>query len=264
MSSSRHDWPTDTAALPPPPPPPGPPPEADPGNRIGLGMLLAIVLLAAAAAGLAALLLTRHHGNSKTKASPTTVVVTTTAAPTTPAAAKTAKPAKKLILPVPDLVGSSWKDAAAGLRRAGFEVSLVSVSSALPRGTVAGQDPKPGAKVAKGSDIRLKLSTGAKASTTTPRATAAPTPTAPAATTTTAQQQTTTQAALQQTTSQTGRQPTTAQVPGFTGRQLQPAVQQLEQAGLKASIAYVPSDQPFGAVVAQTPSSGASAKTARR
>lgn len=221
-------------------------------------MLLAIVLLAAAAAGLAALLLTRHHGNSKPKASPTTVVVTTTAAPTTPAAAK---PAKKLILPVPDLVGSSWKDAAAGLRRAGFEVSLVSVSSALPRGTVAGQDPKPGAKVAKGSDIRLKLSTGAKASTTTPRATAAPTPTAPAATTTTAQQQTTTQAALQQTTSQTGRQPTTAQVPGFTGRQLQPAVQQLEQAGLKASIAYVPSDQPFGAVVAQTPSSGASAKT---
>jgi serine/threonine-protein kinase len=40
---------------------------------------------------------------------------------------------------------------------------------------------------------------------------------------------------------------------------VQPAVQRLEQAGFKASIAYVPSDQPFGTVVAQSPSSGASA-----
>jgi serine/threonine-protein kinase len=50
-------------------------------------------------------------------------------------------------------------------------------------------------------------------------------------------------------------------VPSLGGRQLQPAVQQLDHAGLKASVAYVPSDQPFGAVVAQTPSSGTSATT---
>jgi len=215
-------------------------------------MLLAIGLLAAVAAGLAALLVTRRHNQNQPQAAPTTVVVTTTAAPTTTAAAK--GPAKKLILPVPDLVGSSSKDASTGLRRAGFKVHLVSASSALPRGTIAAQDPKPGAKVAKGSDIRLKVSTGAAATATTP---GAPATTTPAATT-----------AQQPTTAQSGTtpapQPTTAQVPTLGGRQLQPAVQQLDRAGLKASVAYVPSDQPFGAVVAQTPSSGASAPTGSR
>src|SRR5262249_40704653 len=108
---------------------------------------------------------------------------------------------------------------------------------------------KPGAKVAKSSEIRLKVSTGATAPTTTP---AAPATTAAAATTTNPTQQHTPPAAPQ---------PTTAQVPGLGGQQLQSAVQRLEQAGLEASIAYVPSDQPFGAVVAQTPSSGVSARS---
>src|SRR5262249_22611249 len=56
-------------------------------------------------------------------------------------------------------------------------------------------------------------------------------------------------------------QPTTAQVASLTGQQLQSAVQRLDQSGLKASVAYVPSDQPFGTVVAQAPASGASATT---
>jgi beta-lactam-binding protein with PASTA domain len=214
-------------------------------------MLLAIVVLGAVAAGLAALLWTRHHGDNRPTATPTTVVVTTTAAPTTAAnAPKAAK--KKLILPVPDLVGTAWDDSAAGLRRAGFKVSLVSVPSALPRGAVVAQDPKPGAKVAKGSDIRLEVSTGVEHGTTTARQTnpATPAATTPAAT---VQQQQTTQATTQAT------QPTTASVPSLSG-DLQPAVQQLDQAGFKASVAYVPSDQPLGALVAQTPSDGASAK----
>jgi beta-lactam-binding protein with PASTA domain len=202
-------------------------------------MLLAIVVLAAVAAGLAALLLTRDHNKNQPQAAPTTVVVTTTAAPTATPAAK--GPTKKLILPVPDLVGSSRKNASAGLRRARFKVHLASASSALPRGTIVAQDPKPGAKVAKGSDIWLKVSTGAPATATT----------APAAEQPTTAQATTTPAP----------QPATTHVASVTGQQLQSAVQQLEQAGLKASIAYVPSDQPFGAVVAQTPSSGASARS---
>jgi len=243
MSTSRGDWPTDTATLPPAPPPSARPPEAEPGNRIGLGMLLAIVVLGVVAAALAALLFVRHHNKNQPQAAPTTVVVTTTAAPTTTAAAK--GPTKKLILPVPDLVGSSWKDASAGVRRAGFKVHLVSASSALPRGTIVAQDPKPGAKVARGSDIRLKVSASA----------AAPATTAPAATT--AQQPTTAQA----TTTSPAPQAATAHVASLTGQQLQSAVQQLDRAGLKASIAYVPSDQPFGTVVAQTPSGGASAPT---
>jgi beta-lactam-binding protein with PASTA domain len=254
MGTPRQDWPADTATLPPaPPPPPAPPAEPDPGNRIGLGMLLAIVVLGAVAVGLAALLWTRHHGDNRPTATPTTVVVTTTAAPTTAAnAPKGAK--KKLILPVPDLVGTPWNDSAAGLRRAGFKVSLVSVPSALRRGAVVAQDPKPGTKVAKGSDIRLKVSTGVEHATTTARQTtnpATPAATTPAAT---VQQQETTQATTTQAT-----QPTTASVPSLSG-DLQPAVQQLDQAGFKASVAYVPSDQPLGTLVAQTPSDGASAK----
>ena len=86
---------------------------------------------ALAALVLAAVLLTRHHDKN---AAPTTVVVTTT--PVTTSSTKATKPAKatKLILPVPDLVGQQWKDAATGLRRAGFHVSFVTVPSrAAPR-----------------------------------------------------------------------------------------------------------------------------------
>jgi len=235
------------------------PPE-DPGNRIGLGMLLAIVALAAAGAALAAVLLTRHH---HTNASPTTVVVTTTALPPTTAASTTArKPAKKLLLPVPELVGRQWKDATAGLRRAGFHVSFATVPSALPRGVITAQDPKPGAKVARGSDVRLNVSNGAKQQATSTQQTA----TAPAAGATTPTSTTGPATAAQPSTSSTptttaqAPQPATAQVPTLSG-DLRSVLQQLDQAGFHASIAYVPNTQPLGTVVAQSPAGGASAKT---
>ena len=238
------EWPAHTTPL---------PPGDEPGNRIGLGMLLAIVALAAAGAALAAVLLTRDDQH---KAAPTTVVVTSTPAPTTTPTTTTKK--KKLVLPVPDLIGQPWKQAAAGLRRAGFHVGFATVRSALPRGSVTAQDPKAGTKVAKGSDIRLNISAGIKQQTTTAAQTTTPattvaTTTAPAqattSATTTAPAQTTTQA-----------QPTPASVPALSG-DLQPAVQQLDRAGLLASIAYVPGTQELGTVVAQTPAAGASAKT---
>jgi serine/threonine-protein kinase len=213
-------------------------------------MLLAIGVLALVAAVLAAILLTRHHHKSAT---PTTVIVTTTAAPTTTQATTATTKAKKLILPVPDLVGEQWKDASAGLRRAGFHVSLVTVPSALPRGAVTAQDPRAGARVARGSDIRLNVSSGAKQPTTTSQAATTATPTTSTPATTTAP--TTTEA----TTTQAAR-PTTASVPSLSG-ELQPAVQQLDQAGFVASIAYVPGTQPLGTVVAQSPSGGGTAKT---
>jgi beta-lactam-binding protein with PASTA domain len=243
------DWPAETTPLPPVPPPPpgGPPPEPEPGNRIGLGMLLAIVVLAAAGAVLAAILLTRddHHQN----AAATTILVTTTAAPTTTA---TTAAKKKLILPVPDLVGQPWKEAAAGLRRGGFHVTFVTVPSALPRGSVVAQDPAAGTRVAKGSDVRLNISSGVKQPTTTqPTTTAASTTSA----TTTTEAQTTTPV-----TTTKPSQPTDAQVPSLSGN-LQSAVQQLDQAGFVASIAYVPGTQPLGTVVAQAPSGGSTAKT---
>jgi beta-lactam-binding protein with PASTA domain len=258
MSVPPGEWPADTTPL--PPAPPAVPPEADPSNRIGLGMLLAIVLLAAAGAGLAAVLIARHHHHHNA-ASATTVIVTTTptSLPTTTARAK-----KKLILPVPDLVGRQWNEASAGLRRAGFHVSFATVRSALPRGVVTAQDPKPGAKVAKGSDVRLNVSTGVggPTSTTTRQATTPATTTAAttqAATTTSASTTSAATTTTAQTTTQAA-QPTSAQVPSLSG-DLQPALQQLDQAGFHASIAYVPGTQPLGTVIAQSPAGGATAKT---
>jgi eukaryotic-like serine/threonine-protein kinase len=253
-------WPADTSTLPPPPPPPAPagPPPDEPDNRIGLGMLLGIAVLAAVGAAIAAVLLTRDHNRN---AGPTTVVVTTTSAPTTTNTTTAAKHAK-LLLPVPDLVGQPWKEAAAGLRRAGFHVSIATVRSALPRGSVTAQDPKAGTKVAKGSDIRLNISNGIKQQTTTAaQTTAPPQATTPASTapTTTAPAQTTTQPATTAPTT-TQAQPTSASVPALSG-DVQGAVQALDRAGLRASIAYVPGTQPLGTVVAQRPASGASAKT---
>jgi beta-lactam-binding protein with PASTA domain len=257
MTAPHGEWPADTTPLP-PAPPPAAPPEAEPGNRIGMGMLLAIVLLAGFAVALAAILISRHHHKSATA---TTVVVTTAAAPTPTTTAK--KPKVKLLLPVPNLVGSQWKQASDGLRRAGFHVSFASVRSALPRGTVTAQDPKAGARVAKGSDVRLNISTGTAQHTTTsqPATNAQPATTAPATT----QAATTgpTSTAATTTSAQTTTappQPTTAQVPSLSG-DLQPALQQLDQAGLRASIAYVPGTQPLGTVIAQSPAGGASAKT---
>jgi beta-lactam-binding protein with PASTA domain len=279
----QSSWPeteADTSVAPPPPPPPpaAPPGDDEPGNRIGMGMLLAIGVLAVAAAVLAAILLTRHHHHAST--APTTTVVVTTA----PAAVTTvpAQP-KKLILPVPDLVGQSSKAAAAGLRRAGFHVTFATVPSARPRGTVTAQDPAAGQRVAKGSDVRLNLSDGSKATTTAPQATTPQTTTAPQPTTTVAQttstpaptttpaqttstpaQTASTPAQTTSTPAQTTSAPTPAPsapapVPSLSG-DLKSSLQQLDQAGFKASIAYVPSEQPLGTVVSQSPSGGATAK----
>ena len=254
MTAPYGEWPADTTPLP-PAPPPAAPPEAEPGNRIGMGMLLAIVLLAGFALALAAILVSRHHHKS---AAATTVVVTTTAAqpPTTTTATK---PKAKLLLPVPSLVGSQWKQASAGLRRAGFHVSFASVRSALPRGTVTAQDPRAGAKVAKGSDVRRNISTGTGQQTAT---TAPATATTAPATATTAPATATTAPATTTAPAQTtaAPQPTTAQVPSLSG-DLQPVLQQLDQAGFHASIAYVPGTQPLGTVIAQSPAGSASAKT---
>ena len=57
-------------------------------------------------------------------------------------------------------------------------------------------------------------------------------------------------------------QPTSVSVPDVgTGSAARDAVQKLNAAGLLATIAYVPSDQPFGTVVAESPQAGASSST---
>jgi serine/threonine-protein kinase len=120
-------------------------------------MLLAIGLLAAAAAVLATILLTRHH--QKSAQTPQTTVVLTSA----PATSATTAPTRKLTLPVPDLVGTQWKAAADGLRRSGFHVSLLTVPSALRRGTVTAQDPPAGRRVATQTTTAARTTTASPA-----------------------------------------------------------------------------------------------------
>jgi beta-lactam-binding protein with PASTA domain len=55
----------------------------------------------------------------------------------------------------------------------------------------------------------------------------------------------------------------TATVPSLSGK-LQSALQQLRDAGFQASVAYVPSAEPFGTVVAQSPAPGATAPQSSR
>jgi hypothetical protein len=74
----------------------------------------------------------------------------------------------------------------------------------------------------------------------------------PAMHTTTAASTTTT------TTAATTTTPATATVPSLSGK-LQSALQQLRNAGFQASVAYVPSSEPSGTVVAQSPAGGATA-----
>jgi len=56
-------------------------------------------------------------------------------------------------------------------------------------------------------------------------------------------------------------QPTSVPVPDVGSAQARDAVQKLNAAGLLATIAYVPSDQPLGTVVAESPQPGTSSST---
>jgi eukaryotic-like serine/threonine-protein kinase len=237
------NWPTNDTLVA-PPPPAGPPPvvpDPEPGNRIGLGMLLAIVFLAIVAAVLAVVFVTRNHHSKPTAAR--TVFVTTNAKTTHSA---------PVSVPVPSLVGLSKADAVTQLRRAGFSVTLATVPGSAPAGTVSAQSPAGGTSKPSGSTVRLNLSSGqgGAAPKTTPVAAKTP----PPAATTTAPATTTTAAAP------APQQPTTASVPALSGDG-RSAIEQLSSAGFRITIAYVPATSTLGTVVSQSPSSGASAPT---
>jgi serine/threonine-protein kinase len=56
----------------------------------------------------------------------------------------------------------------------------------------------------------------------------------------------------------------TVSVPDVTGQPQEAAQRQLNTAGLKAGVVYVPSDQPQGTVVSQSPAAGTTAKRGTR
>jgi eukaryotic-like serine/threonine-protein kinase len=63
---------------------------------------------------------------------------------------------------VPSLKGRQLTDAVAAVASAGLTYRAFPVPSEEPRGTVTGQDPKPGTRVPKGSRVRINYSNGPK------------------------------------------------------------------------------------------------------
>jgi beta-lactam-binding protein with PASTA domain len=283
-------------APPPAAPPPVPPPEAGPpaDRRIGAGMLLALGALALVAAGiLIAWLLTHQKSDHKTT---TVVVTTQPkTAPLPPKVSvprlvglkeqdalvrlgqvglkpkeifrPTKKPTGVVVsqspqeatelrrgarvtlvidsgapkVAVPDLTGIPFTDAQAKLQQLGLSATKTETTSTEPAGTVVDQAPKPGGQLAKGSTVTLSVSKGPGQSTT-------PT-TSPAATTNAATTPTTTAAAAPP-------QPQTATVPDVTGQKEAAAVTALGNAGILASIVFVPGTDPLGTVVQQAKPAG--------
>jgi beta-lactam-binding protein with PASTA domain len=276
------------APAPSPAGPAGPPPD----RRVGAGMLLALAVLALVAIGiLVAWLLT--NGNDSTAATTTVIVTTARGTTASPHVAvprliglkeqaavlrlgqvglrpkEVFRPTKKpkglvvaqkpkeatslargaqvtLVVDsgaprvvVPDVRGKSLAEARAALDALGLESVTTQVAENKPPGTVVDQGPKTGTKVAKGSAVTLSV-VQAKAKTTTATTTAAPTTTAP---TTTAP--TTTAAA-----------PQTATVPDVEGQTEAGAAQRLLQAGVLASIVFVPADDTLGTVEQQAKPEG--------
>jgi beta-lactam-binding protein with PASTA domain len=216
--------------------------------------LVGLALLAGLAAFLVWLTVYRNHDSS---AAPAAVVVSQKAT-------------------VPKVVGIRYQAAQFQLRQAKLASKLVRKPAKRPRGIVVGQAPKAGKSVPQGTAVALVISTG-------PPGVAMPDVTGlAAADAVRALQARGLQPTLQQVASsqppgtviaqkpdagkrakrgtavtlQVAKGQTAIAVPDVTGQPQQQAISSLEQAGLKATIAQVPSSQAKGTVVAQSPSAG--------
>ena len=144
---------------------------------------------------------------------------------------------------LPDLTGQSYADAQSKLDALGLGSTRTDVTSTEPAGTVVDQAPKAGGKLAKGSTVTLSVAKGSSTTTssTTTASTTSGTTTTSATTTTTAGRPAT---------------PTSATVPDVSGQTEQAAVTSFANAGVLASLVFVPSQDPLGSVVQQAKASG--------
>lgn len=222
---------------PPPPPPAGGPP---PDRRIGAGMLLGLGALLLVAAGiLIAYLLT--HNNDK-KQNTTTTVVTT--APSTTVPPKVA---------VPRFVGMKEQDALVRAGQVGLKPKEVFHPSKAPKGTVISQAPQEGTEVPRNSEVKIVVDSSPKPATTTaPTTTAATTTTA----TTTAATTTTATTTAPTTTAAAPPQPTSATVPDVTNQTEAQAATAFGNAGILASVVFVPGTDTLGTVEQQAKPAG--------
>jgi eukaryotic-like serine/threonine-protein kinase len=133
-------------------PPEGPPPGPWPDRDLWPWLLVLLVLVVVGI--VAAVLLTR---DDKNKNSATTTTVAVPRPQTTPAT--TPAPAVARVN-LPNLVGIPAPTAIVRLRDEGLQSAVVSVFSTKPPGVVVAQKPGAGARVAKGSTVRLNVSKG--------------------------------------------------------------------------------------------------------
>jgi beta-lactam-binding protein with PASTA domain len=146
------------------------------------------------------------------------------------------------LLSVPDVVGQTRVTALAAVRAAGLVPQAFNVRSAQPKGTVLAQRPQAGTRVPGGSKVRLNISSGQTAAGAPPPPPPPPPPPAPPRST----------------------KPPTVTVPDVTGRPQAGAQRQLNSAGLKANVVYVPTDEPEGTIVSQSPDAGTTRKRGTR
>jgi len=208
-------------------PPPAAPPPAD--RRIGAGMLLGIGVLVLVAAGIVIAYLLTHNSDHKAA----TTVVTTTA-PSTTVAPKVA---------VPRFVGMKEADALVRAGQVGLQPKEVFKPTKAPKGIVTSQNPQEGSELARGATVTLVVDSTPKATTTSSTSTATTTSATTTAPTTTAA---------------APPQPQTATVPDVTGQKEAAAVQSFGNAGLLASIVFVPASDPLGTVEQQAKPAGTS------
>jgi beta-lactam-binding protein with PASTA domain len=144
---------------------------------------------------------------------------------------------------VPDLVGQSAAQAINVVQAQGFKANVVRVPSTEPAGTVVAQTPKPGEKAPGGSIVRLNVSSGPQQTTAAPSPSPSPSPPSPGKATKSAPVD------------------TSATIPGVVGEKLKQARKEIRKSGLITEVKYVPSQEPEGTVVAQSPKPDTSAKT---
>jgi eukaryotic-like serine/threonine-protein kinase len=140
---------------------------------------------------------------------------------------------------VPDVTSQSRSTAVSTLRGAGLVPSVVNVPSPQAGGIVVAQRPLGGKRVQEGSKVQLNVSRGPAAPTTTTTGTSSPPSPPPAGA-------------------------TTRSVPDVTGQRQEAAQRTLNGAGYKAGVVYVPSADPQGTVVSQSPAGGLTRRTGTR
>ena len=182
---------------------------------------------------------------------------------------------------VPAVTGLHQQAAETQVRDAGLEPETTKQESTKPQGLVIGQSPDPGAKVDEGSKVRLVVSAGPPRETVPDvvgeaEAKAVEDLTAAGFKTSVTQvfsekkaglvvaQDPKAGATLKEGSSVTlavSKGPKPVTVPDVVGTTSSEATATLQAAGLKANVVAVPSDQPSGTVVAQSPAAGKQAQS---